>query len=178
MKKTTPQTSDLLYLDSNLYIKELKGSLSSFSTSTKANLLGLDHTSRACKGHPMHITTPTKPQLYLLGDPLLILLGLHLLLGHMNLNIIPSHPTSHFNLMFHHNLSGIPHTRGGGPNTTMLQLYCLHHLPNHNSYTLLHPSNPRCLPIQIRTRTIGRLNKYTVEKHHIQLMLWKSRRLT
>ena len=146
MKKTTPQKSALLYLDSKLYIKELKGSLSSSATSTKGDLLGLDHTSRVCKGHPMHITTPTKPQLYLLGDPLLILPGLHPLLGPMHLSIIPIQPASHFNLMLRHNLSGIHHSRGGGPNTTMLQLYCLHHLPNHSSYTLIHPSTPDAYP--------------------------------
>jgi len=149
MKKITPQTSALPYPDSKLYFKELKGSLSNFSTLTKRDLLGPDHTSRVCKGHPMHTTTQTKPHLYLLWDPLLILLGLHPFLGHMHLSIIPSHLASHFNLMLYHNLSGIHHSRGGGPNATMLQLYFLHHLPNHNSYTLLHPTNPRCLPSQI-----------------------------
>ena len=90
MKKTTPQISALFYLHFKLYIKELKGSLSSFATSTKGDLLGLDHINRVCKGHPMHITTPTKPQIYLLGDPLLILLGLHPLLDPMHLSIIPN----------------------------------------------------------------------------------------
>ena len=140
--------------------------------------MGLDHTNMECKGHPMHITTPTKPQLYLLGDPLLILPSLHPLLGHMHLNIIRSQPANHFNLMFSHNINGIPHTRGGGPNSTMFQPYCLHHLPNHNSYTLVHPSKPICPPNQILTQKIGRLNKYTVERHHTQLMLQKSRRST
>lgn len=149
MKKTTPQTCSLLYLDSKLYIKTLKRSLSNFDTITKGGLLGLDHTREACKGHPMHITTPTKPHLYLLGDPLVVLPGLQHLLGHMHLSSIPIHLASHFNLMLYHNLSGIHNSRGGGPNTTMLQLYFLHHLPNHNSYTLLHPSNCRCLPCQI-----------------------------
>ena len=125
-----------------------EGSLSSFATSTKGDLRGLGHTSRVCKGHPMHITTPTKPQLYLHGDPLLILLGLHPLLGPIHLSINPNQPASHFNLMFSHNISGIPHTRGGSPNSIMFQPYCLHHLPNHNSCTLLHLSNPRCLPSQ------------------------------
>ena len=104
---------------------------------------------QACKGHPVHITTPTKPQLYVLRDPLVILPSLHPLLGPMHLNIIPSHPTSHLNLTIHHNLNRIHHSKGGGPNTTILQLCLLHHLPNQNSYTLLHPSNPRCLPSQI-----------------------------
>ncbi len=165
MKKTTPETSALPYLDSNLYIKELKGSLSSFSTSTKGYLLGLDHTSRVCKDHPMHITDPTKPQLHLIGDPLLILPGLHPLLGPMHLNTIPSQPANHSNLKIRHNISGIPHPRGGGPNSTMFQLYCLHHLPNRNSCTLLHLGNPRCLPSQMQTQTIGRLNKHTVDRH-------------
>jgi len=62
-EENTPQISVLVYLNSKLYIKELKRSLISFVTSTKGDLLGLDHTSRVCKGHPMHITTPTKPQL-------------------------------------------------------------------------------------------------------------------
>ena len=176
--KTTPRTSALIYLDLKLYIKEMKGPLSNFVTSTKGDLLGLDHTSRVCKGHPMHITTPTKPHLCLLGDPLLFLPSLHPLLGPMHLGITPNQPASHFNLTLYHNLSGIHHSRGGVPNTTMLQLYCLHHLPNHKSYTLLHPSNPKCPPSHIQTRTIGRLNNYIVERHHIHLMLWKSRRLT
>lgn len=140
--------------------------------------MGLDHMNKAWKGRPIHITTRTKPQPYLLGDPLLILPSVHPLLGSVHLSIIPSQPTSHFNLMLHHNLSGMHRSKSGGLNTTMLHLYCLHHLPNHSSYTLLHPSNPRCLPNQIRTQTIGRLSKYTMERHHIQLVLWKSRRLT
>ena len=140
--------------------------------------MSLDHTNKACKGCPTHITTQTKTQPYLLGDPLLILPGLHPLLGPMHLSITRNQPASHFNLMLYHNLNGIRHSMGGDPNTTMLQLYCLHHLPNHNSYTLLHPSNPRCLPSQIQTQTIGRLSKYTMERHHILLMLWKSKRLT
>lgn len=146
MKKITPQTSALPYLDSKLYIKELKGSLSSFATLTKEYLLGIDHTNKACKDHSMHITDPTKPQLHLLRDPLLILLGLHPLLGPMHLNIIPIHPTSHFNLTISQNISGIPHPKGGGPSSTRVQLYCLHHPPNNNSCTLLHLGNPRCVP--------------------------------
>ena len=140
--------------------------------------MGLGHMSRACKGHPMHITTPTIPHPYLLGDPLLILPSLHLLLGPLHLSIIPNQLASHFNHMLHHNMSGVHHPRGGGPNTTMSQLYCLHHLPSHNFYTLLHLNNPRCLPSQIRTRTIDRHNKYTVERHHIQLMLWRFKKST
>jgi len=171
VKKTTPQTSALIYPDSRLYIKEMKASLSRFATLTKGDLLGLDHTCRVCKGHLMHITTPTKPELYLLGDPLLILPSLHPLLGPMHLSIIPSQPISHSNLMFCHNLNGLPYSRGGDPHTKMLPLYFLHHLPTHNSYTLIHPRNPRCLPSKTRTQIIGRINKYTVERHHTQLIL-------
>ena len=98
--------------------------------------MGLDHTNKACKGQPMHITTPTKPQPYLLGDPLLILPGLHPLLGPLHLNITPSQLASHFNHMLRHNLNGIHHPWGGGPHTTMLQLYFLHALLNHRFYTL------------------------------------------
>lgn len=82
--------------------------------------MGLGHTNKACKGHPMHIATPTRPHPYLLGGPLLILPGLHLLLGPLHLSIIPSQPTNHFNHMLHHNLSGMQRPRGGGPHTTML----------------------------------------------------------
>lgn len=149
MRKPTPKTSAHIYADSNLYIKELKGYLRISATLTKGDLLGLDHTNMACKGNPMHITTPTKPQLYRLGDPLLILPGLHSLLGPMHLSIVPSKPASCFNLMLYHNLSRIHHSRGGAPNTIMLQLYCLDDLPNHSSYTLVLPSNPRFLPSQI-----------------------------
>ena len=109
--------------------------------------MDLDHTSRACKGHPRHITTPTKPPPYLLGAPLLILPGPHLLLGPSHLNIMPNQPPIHFNPMLSHNLSGMHLLRGGGPNTTLLQLFCLHHLPNHNSYTPAPPRQPQ-MPAQ------------------------------
>jgi len=116
-----------------------EGVTKKLAISTKGDLLGLHHTSRVCKGHPLHIATPTKPQLYLLADPLPILPGLCPLLGPMHLNIIPRQPASHFNVMFSHNISGITHSMGGGPNLTMFQPYCLQYLPNHNSSTLLHP---------------------------------------
>jgi len=61
VKKTTPQKTALIYPNSKLYMKELKWSLTKFSTLTKRELLGLDHTSRVCKGHPMHIKNQTKP---------------------------------------------------------------------------------------------------------------------
>ena len=140
--------------------------------------MGLDHTKRACKGHPMHITTPTRPWPFPLGDPLLILPVQHLLLGPLHLSIIPSRPTSHFSHMLHHSLSGMHCPRGGGPHTIMLQLYCLSHLLKHNFYTLLHLNNLRCLPSWIQTRTTDRHNKYTVERHPILLMLWRFKKST
>jgi len=166
VKTTIPRKSSLLYLDSNFYIKELKHSLSSFATSTKGDLLDLDHTNRVHKDHHMHITNPTKPQLHLLGSPLLIIPDPHALLGPMHLSIIPSQPTSHFNLTINHNISGIPHLRGGGPNSTTFQFYFLHHLPNCNSCTLLHLGNAKCLPNLVQTQIIGKLNKHMMERHH------------
>ena len=52
--------------------------------------MGLGHTSRAYKGHPMHITTLTTTHPFLLRDPLLIPPSLHLLLGLLQLSTIPS----------------------------------------------------------------------------------------
>lgn len=153
-----------------------KGATEQLCYINQRDLLGLDHSRRVCKDHAMHVIDPTKPQLHLLGDPLLIPPGLHPLLGPMHLSTIPSKPTDHFNLIISHNISGIPHLRGGSPNSTMLHLYCLHHLPNHNSCTLLHLGNPRCSPSEVQTETIGRLNKHTMERHHTQLMLLKFRR--
>ena len=140
--------------------------------------MGLGDTSRACKGHPMHIATPTRPHPFPLGDPLLILPGMHLLFGPLHLSIIPSRLATHFNHMLHHSLNGMHHPRGGGPHTTMLQPYCLHHLLNHIFYTLLHLKNPRCLPNQITTWKINRHSKYTMERHPILLMLWRFRTST
>ena len=94
--------------------------------------MDLDLTSRGCKGHPKLITTPTNPLTYLLGVPLLILPGPHPLLGHIHLNIILNLLLICFILMFSHNLSGMHLNRGGGLNTTLLLLFCLHHLLNHN----------------------------------------------
>ena len=140
--------------------------------------MGFSHTSRAWKGHPMHITTLTRTHPFPLGAPLLIPPGLHILLGLLHLSTIPSWPASHFSHMLHHNLSGKHHPRGGGPHTTMLQLYCLHHLLNHKFYTLLHLNNLRCLPSRIRTRTTDGHRKSTVERHPILLMLWRFRKST
>ena len=64
------------------------------------------------------------------------------------------------------------------PHTTMLQIYFLHHLLNHNFYTLLHLNNLRCLPSQIRTRKTNKHNKCTMERHPILLMLWRFRKST
>ena len=94
--------------------------------------MDLDHTSRECKGHLRHTTTPTKPLPYLLGALLRILLGPHLLLGPIHLNIMPNQPLIHSTPILSHNLSGMHLIRGGGPNTTLFPLFCLHHLPNHN----------------------------------------------
>lgn len=108
--------------------------------------MALGNTSRACKGHIVYITTSTRPHPFPLGGPLLILPGLHLLLGPLHHNIIPSQLASHFNHMFCHSLSGMHPAGCRGPHTTMLQLYFLHDLLNHNFYTLLHLNNPKCLP--------------------------------
>lgn len=59
--------------------------------------MDLDHTSRGCKGHLRHTTTPTKSLPYLLGALLLILPSPHLLLGPSHLNIMPNKPLIHFN---------------------------------------------------------------------------------
>ena len=140
--------------------------------------MGLERTRRACKGHPMHIKTLTKTHTFCFGGPLLIPFGLHLLLGILHLSIIPSRPTSHFSHILLHSLNGMHHPRGGGPHTTMLQLYCLHLLLNHNFYTLLHLNNLRCLPSQIQIQTTDRHTKYTVERHPILLILWRFRKST
>ena len=135
--------------------------------------MDLNHTSRGCKGHLKHTTTPT-----LLGAPLLILPGPHLLLGPSHLNIMPNQPPIHFKPMLSCSLSGMHLIRGGGPNTTLLLLFFFHHLPNHNHYLLLHQSNPKCLPNQIQTQTIDRLSKCIVGSCHARLMLWIFRKLT
>ena len=131
----------------------------------------LNCTSRACEGHPMHIKTLTKTHPFPIGAPLLIPPSLHILLRLFHLNTIPNRPTNHFSHILLHSLSGMHHPRGGGAHTIMFQIYFLHHLLDHNFYTVLHITNLRCLPSQIRTRTICRLNKYTMERHHTQLML-------
>jgi len=140
--------------------------------------MGLDHTSRECKGRPMNITSLTKTHPFLLWAPLLIPPGLHLLPSLLYLSTIPSQPTNHFGHMLLHNLSGMHHPRGGGPHTTMLQLYCLHLLLKHIFYTLLHVNNLRCLPNQTRTRTIDKHSRSTKERHPTLLMMWKFRKST
>ena len=110
--------------------------------------------------------------------PLLILSGPCLILGPSHLNIMPNQPPIHFNPMLSRNLSGMHLIMGGGPNTTLFPLFCLHHLPNHNRYLLLHQGNPKCLPNQIQTRTIDRLSKCIMGNHHAQLMLWRFSKLT
>ena len=138
--------------------------------------MDLGHTSKSCKGHHMHITTPTRPHSFPFGGPLLILPNLHLLLGPLHHSIIPIRPASHFNHMLCHNLRGMHHPRGGGPYTTMLKLYFLHLLLNHKFYTLLHLSNLRCMSNQIQTLTIDRHTTSTVERHPTLLMLQKFRK--
>ena len=100
--------------------------------------MDLDHTSRECKGHLRHTTTPIKQLPYLLGVPLLILPGPHLLLGHIHLNIMPNQLPILSTPILNHNLSGMHLIKGGGPSTTLLPLFFLHHLLNHNHCLLLH----------------------------------------
>lgn len=142
--------------------------------------MNLDLTSRECKGHPRTITTTIKPLPCLLGVPLLILPGPHPLLGHILLNTKLHKLLIRFTLMLSHSLSGIHLIRGGGPSITLLLLFCLHHLLNHNHYLLLHQENPKYLLNQTRTRTLttDRPSKYIVEKYHARPMLWRFRRLT
>eukprot|EP00253_Pinus_taeda_P020996 PITA_20996 len=70
--------------------------------------MDLDLTSKECKGHPRHTTTPIKPLPCLLGAPLFILPGPHLLLGHIHLNITLNQLLIHFTPMLSHSLSGMP----------------------------------------------------------------------
>ena len=81
-------------------------------------------TSKGCEGHPRLITTPTNPIAYLLGVPLLILPGLHLICGLIHLNTILNPLLIRFTHMSSHNLSGMHLNRGGGPSTTLLLLAC------------------------------------------------------
>ena len=94
--------------------------------------MGPDLTNRGCKEHPKLITTPTSPLTCLLGGPLLILAGPHLLLGLIHLNTILNLLLIRFTLMSSHNLSGMHLNRGGDPNTTLLLLFFLHLLLNYN----------------------------------------------
>jgi len=103
-------------------------------------------TSRECKGHPRPIMTHIKPLSCLLGVPLLILLGSHLLLVPSQIHIMPNQLLDRFTLMLSHGLSGMHLIRGGGPSTTLLLLLFLHHLLNRNHRLLLHQGNPKCLP--------------------------------
>ena len=128
-------------------------------------------TSRGCKGHPKLITTPTNLLTYLLGVPLLILPSPHPLLGLIYLNTILNLLLIRFILMFSHNLSGMHLSWGGGPNKTLLQLFCLHHLLNHNHFLLLLQDNPRCLLNRTRTPTTDRPNRYILERQHPLPML-------
>ena len=113
-----------------------------------------------------------------LGALMLILHGPHLLPGLLHLNTIPNLPINHFSHILLHNLSGMHHPRGGGPHTTNIEPYCLHLHLNHNSFTLIHISNPRCLLNQIWTWTIDRHNRSIVGKHLTLPMLWKFKKST
>ena len=108
--------------------------------------MDLDLTSKNCKGHTRPIMTPTKPLSCLLGVPLLILLGSHLLLVPSQIHIMPNQLLIHFTLMLSHSLSGMHLIRSGGPSTTLIPLIFLHHLLIHNHRLLLHQGNPKCLP--------------------------------
>ena len=113
--------------------------------------MDLDLTSRRCKGYPRPIMTLIKPFSCLLGIPLLILPGLHLLLGHIllvpsQIHIMPNQLLIHFTLMLSHSLSGMHLIRNGGPSTTLIPLIFLHLLLIHNHRLLLHQGNPKCLP--------------------------------
>ena len=99
--------------------------------------MGLDLTSRGCKGHPKIIITPTNPLIYILGAPLLILAGPHLLHGLIHLHTILNLLLIRFTHIPSHNLSGMHLNRGGGLNLTLLLPFCLHHRLNHNHYLLL-----------------------------------------
>ena len=76
--------------------------------------MDLDYISKGCKGHLRHTTTPIKSSPYLLGPPLLVLPGPHILLSPSHLNIMPNQPPIHFNPMLNHNLSGMHLIKGGG----------------------------------------------------------------
>ena len=108
-------------------------------------------TNRNYKGHLRPIMTLTKPPSCLLGVPLLILPGVHLLLVHIllvpsQIHIMPNQLLIHFTLMLSHSLSGMHLIRSGGPSTTLIPLIFLHHLLIHNHRLLLHQGNPKCLP--------------------------------
>ena len=125
--------------------------------------MGPGLTSRGCKGHPKLITTPTNPLTCFLGGLLLILPSTHLLLGLIHLNTILNLLLIRFTLMSNHNLSGIHLNQGGGPNRTLLLLFFLHLLLNHNHYLFLFQDNPRCLLKRTQTPTIDSPNRYTLE---------------
>ena len=127
-------------------------------------------TSMECKGHNRLITTPIEPLPCLLGVPLLILPVPHPLLGRIHLNTILNLLLICFTLMSNNNLSGMHLNRRGGPNTTLLPVFC-HHL-------LLLQDNPRCLLNRTQTPTIYRSNRYTLERRHALPMLWRFRRST
>ena len=137
-----------------------------------------DLINRGCKGHPKLITTPTNPLICLLGVPLLILPGPHLLRGLIHLHTTLNLLLTRFTLMPSRNLSGMHLNRGGGPSTTLLLPLFIHHRLNHNHYLLLLQDNPRCLLNRTQTPTIDRPSRYILGRQHALPMLWRSRRST
>ena len=137
VRRTIPQINVQPYLGLKPCTKGQKPPLNLSISSTKGGHKDLDLTSRRCKGHPKLITAPTNLLLCLPGVPLLILPGLCLLHGLTHLNTILSPLLIHFTHMSSHSLSGMHLDRGGGPSTTLLLPFCLHHQLNHSHYLLL-----------------------------------------
>ena len=164
------------YLDLNFHIKVGKQFQSNYVSSTREGLKALGHINRVCKVH-LTLILIIRVHPCNLGTPPLLHPGLHLLLGLTTLHIILSLWTNHFSSMFLKNLSGKTHHKGGWLNIIKHLLECLHPNLNLSLLMLLHPSCPRCLHSPIRTWTIDRYNKFTMERHPIQLMLWRYRRL-
>ena len=146
MKNTILRISALPCLDLKLHTREPKEPLNHSIIWTKGGHMDLDLTSRNCQGHPRPIMTPIKPLSCLLGVPLLILPGWHLLLVPLEIHIMPYQLLIRFTLMLSHSLSGMHLIKGGGPNITLLPLLCLHHLLNRNHRLLLHQGSPKFLP--------------------------------
>ena len=135
--------------------------------------MDLDLTNRNCKGHPRPIITPIKPLPYLLGVPLLILPGSHLLLIPSQIHIMPNQLLIRFTLMISHSLSGMHLIKGGGPNTTLLLLIFLHHLPNHKPIHIhLKYTPPLNYPYHhLQTHTLEQLKTSVKLRHNMSKQL-------